>query len=62
MKNTITYKTLAFYAREDSPSKFKEWHEKWCMHMLKRSLDLGDENLSNAFYRFYFLDYYYCGG
>jgi len=62
MKNTITYKTLAFYAREDNPTKFKEWHQKWCMHMLTKSLDLGDENLANSFYRCYFLDYYYCGG
>jgi len=28
--NTLTIRTLAYYALQDNPEKYNEWHRKWC--------------------------------
>ena len=58
--NYLTYKTLAFYAREDSPIKFEKWHTQWITEALIKctSFDYSDiTDIVEAFYRCYFLEF-----
>lgn len=52
----ITVKTLAYFAREDSPDSYRNWHHTWCRIAFNKALSCLDEDLAEAFYRFYWLD------
>lgn len=61
-KNYNTIKTLAFFAREDSPEKYKEWHAKWVSDAMCKSLSNYDTDIAVVFKRLYYLDYaFICG-
>lgn len=55
----ITVKTLGWYAREDNPEKYGEWHKAWCMRAIGKSINLTHTDVSTAIYRVNWLDYIY---
>lgn len=58
-KIKITYKTLAWYAKQDSEIEYKKWHQDWYMEAFIDALDLGDGAIAEAFYRLFWLDFYH---
>lgn len=56
----ITVKTLAWYAREDSPEHYDAWHFDWCLPSINQALERTDNDVAHAFYKVYWLDYVYC--
>ena len=58
LNNTfITYKTLAWYAREDNPKEYAEWHKEWCRHSMETALDCDDSHVAEALYRVFWLEF-----
>ena len=59
-ENFITYKTIAWYAKIDSPIEYSKWHEEWCREtMVEGVLSCKDTSLAKCFYKCYWLDYIY---
>ena len=56
----ITVKTLAWYAREDSPERYATWHRDWCMSSMEQALSGLNTDVAIALYRVYWLDFTYC--
>ncbi len=52
----VTYKTLAWYAKQDSPEEYKAWHEAWCNEALEKALQLQHARVADYIYRLYWLD------
>lgn len=50
IEGPITVKTLAWYAMEDSPKKYKVWHDNWSGPYRERALDLTDSSIAKALY------------
>ena len=55
--NHYDEKTLAFYARIDSPEEYKDWHTEWCKPALRDALTLNVADCTEAIYRVFWLDY-----
>ena len=55
--NRMSIKTLAFYAREDSPNDYKKWHENWCLNSLEKSTSMCHTDVAEAIYRVYWLEF-----
>ena len=55
--NYLSYKTLAWYAREDSPDTFNIGHTKWVNDALESSLSCEHSDIAEALYRCYFLEF-----
>lgn len=55
--NRMTIKTLAFYAREDSPNEYKKWHDNWCLNSLEKSTSMCHTDVAEAIYRVYWLEF-----
>ena len=53
----LTIKTLAFYAREDSPEEYRKWHEGWYTPYLEKALSLTHTDIATAIYKVYWLDF-----
>jgi len=53
----IDVKTLAWYARIDSPEKYQKWHREWVTDALYASCSATDADVGEAFYREYWLEY-----
>jgi hypothetical protein len=67
---SVTIKTLAWYAKIDSPDKYQRWHYSWVMDILERNdfdfplpeqfqkkmTSLTDEKVCEMFYRYYWLE------
>lgn len=56
-ESRITVKTIAWYAREDDPNGYKEWHTKWCLGAMEQALSCLDNDIARCFYKVYWLDY-----
>lgn len=56
-KNNIDEKTLAYYACNDNPIRYSEWHRNWCLPSMERALSGLDADVGRAFYRLYWLKY-----
>jgi len=56
----ISVKTLATYAREDSPDRYSSWHLDWCMSSMEQALSACHTDVSIALHRVYWLDFIYC--
>ena len=56
----ITVKTLAWYATEDSPQAYADWHREWCMASMEQALSGYHTDVAIALHRVYWLDYVYC--
>lgn len=60
MNNPISIKTLAWYAKQDSPTPYKTWSDAWVKHAICKVLDQTSErDAASAFYRQNWLDYGY---
>ena len=55
--NNLTYKTLAWYAKEDSPDEFNRWHTEWYGPALEKSVSCSHADIAEALYRVYFLEF-----
>ena len=55
--NHLTYKTLAWYAMEDSPEAFNKWHEEWINDALEQATSRDHADVAEALYRCYFLEF-----
>lgn len=57
INNKLTLKTLAFYAREDSPDEYNRWHRDWYSPYLEAALTCTHTDVAKTFYRVYWLDF-----
>jgi hypothetical protein len=53
----LTIKTVAWYAREDSPVGYADWHNAWCQHSLMEAMTMTHNDVAEAVYRVFWLDY-----
>ena len=58
--SAITVRTLAWYAREDSPERYANWHRDWCMSSMEQALSGYHTDVAIALHRVYWLDFVYC--
>lgn len=58
--SAITVKSLAWYAREDSPDRYGNWHREWCMSSMEQGLSCLHTDVAIALHRIYWLDFVYC--
>lgn len=53
----FTIKTLAWYAKEDSPDEYHAWHQSWCAVYLEKATSCLDSDVAEALYRVYWLEF-----
>lgn len=58
--SSITVKTLAWYAREDSPERYANWHQEWCLNSMENAMSCYHTDVAIALHRVYWLEYIYC--
>lgn len=56
----ITEKTLAWYAQQDNPNIYKDWHKNWCLTAIDTAISSLHTDVAVALYRTYWLEYIYC--
>jgi phage/plasmid-associated DNA primase len=56
-ENDLTVKTIAYYAREDARDEYKNWHKSWCEKSDIEALSCTHEDVANALYKTFWLDY-----
>lgn len=56
-KSHLTEKTIAWYAKEDNPDRYSEWHDQWVKKPFAEALSLTNEKVAEAIYRCFWLDY-----
>lgn len=48
----IDIRTLAWYAKEDSPDEYNEWQDSWILSAVEKTIgDINDRNVAIIFYR-----------
>jgi phage/plasmid-associated DNA primase len=52
-----TIRTLAYFAMQDSPLKYKNWHSDWCRSAMIKATSCSDFEVAEAFYRQFWLTY-----
>ena len=59
----ITVKTLAWYAKEDSPEEYQKWHDNWCKPKILEAIKniKHDCVVAEAFYRVFWLQFMHTG-
>ena len=59
----VTVKTLAWYAKEDHPEDYYQWHERWCRPKIMEAIQNRklDNIVAEAFYRVFWLHYMHTG-
>lgn len=55
--NRLTLKTLAWYARKDSPVAYDIWHKEWCAPDMEKATSCLDRDVARALYKTYWLDF-----
>jgi phage/plasmid-associated DNA primase len=60
--NHLTIKTIAWYARKDSESSYKIWHNSWCKNALFEAIGLVHDDVAEALYRIFWLDHIWIDG
>lgn len=55
--NMVTYKTLAWYAKLDSPHEYNEWHKFWLTPALEFGVSATHTDVAEAFYRLHWLEF-----
>jgi len=53
----MTIKTLAWYAREDSPHEYEKWHKNWYLKDLEVATSCLDSDVAHAVYKIYWLEF-----
>jgi len=56
-ENNFTVKTLAFYAREDSPEEYQKWHKSWYLPYMEKAMSGTHSDVAEALYHVYWLDF-----
>ena len=56
-KTKLTVKTLAWFAREDSPDEYRTWHEEWYVPALEKATSCLDSDVAESLYRVYWLEF-----
>lgn len=56
--NGITYRTLAWYAREDSKPAYSEWYKEYTRSSLEKSLSGAHDDVAECLFRHCFLTYF----
>lgn len=56
-ENPLTIKTLAFYAKMDTPGGYDEWHKNCVEEALKDAIDLTHTSVANAISKLYWLNF-----
>jgi hypothetical protein len=57
----LTYKTLAFYARETNPNEYNKWHKSRYSKLMTKALSATHDDVAAAIYEYFFLDFCYDG-
>lgn len=55
----LTAKTIAWYAKQDNPTGYDEWHQAWCQRSLNDGLSGLHADVAKAIYRVFWLEYVY---
>lgn len=55
--NQFTVRTLACYAKKDSPRAYGEWHKKWSHPSIMAALSGDHDDVAEALYRVFWLEY-----
>ena len=55
--NKLSIKTLAWYAKEDSPYEYKNWHSQWVIDSLEIAASGLHSDVAEAVYRSYWLEF-----
>ena len=55
--NPLTLKTIAWYARKDSPDDYNKWHSQWCITSMEKATSCSHADVATALYRVYWLDF-----
>ena len=55
--SNVTVKTIAWYAREDSPDAYRDWHYHWCLPAMEKAGSCLHSDVAQALYRVYWLEY-----
>jgi len=55
--NFLSVRTLAWFAREDNPSEYEDWHNKWRATAMENATNCDDIDVAYAFYRTYWLEF-----
>ena len=53
--SNLTIKTLAFYARQDNPELYEQWHSQWYADVLDKSLECTNGDVAELVYRILWL-------
>lgn len=53
----VSIKTLAWYAREDTPDQYEEWHQKWCSKAIEEATSGLTSDVGESLYRQYWLEF-----
>lgn len=59
--NPLSVSTIAWYAKQDNPVGYEDWHTAWCSKSLNDSLTMSHADVSKAIYRVFWLEYIYSG-
>lgn len=57
--NLLTVATLAWYAKQDNPEGYADWHTNWCQKTLNDSTNATHADVAKAIYRIFWLEYVY---
>jgi hypothetical protein len=55
--NPLSVKTIAWYAKEDAPDIYRDWHKNWCEPYMTQATSLTHQDVTEALYRIYWLDF-----
>lgn len=53
----LDHHTIGWFAREDSPGQYQEWHQAWCQNPLSEALSCTHLEVSEAIWRWFWLDF-----
>lgn len=56
-ETNLTIKTLAYFAREDSPEEYERWHKEWYTPALEKATSCLDSDVAEALYKVYWLEF-----
>lgn len=55
--NLLSVQTIAYYAREDSPESYADWHKQWCMPSMDKAISCLHADVAHCLWRMYWLEY-----
>jgi hypothetical protein len=61
-RDHMSIKTIAWFARKDSPLAYQRWHDAWTKNCLYDALDLIDDTVARIIYRLFWLEHIYVEG